>query len=366
MLDIKLIEEFRGVTHERWFALFIYSNKHNKNQWACICSAMDWITVAIEHLKKYPENKVRDMGSMEMFSYIASVDVIVEAVQQLHRVIFSTDKQLFGKDKDCFRGNKFNQTDLEYFKTIRSCFGAHPVNLEEPGEEGNKEKRRFASWSGGHFGEKDFTVILYSNQVGEKDIHLSIDMKQVFAFAQKHYDYLNVLMDELRKQYEEFQAEQKGRHFLCEGDALTRLYILKDESVKRLNNDYYRMTIDELILIFETPITCEKNKELVEEYRDALENLIDEIYHNLQEMKFVDLEYGWLLDADRAEGLPDGWGYWYEKLSSYVFGSGYETEFWRGRIESIFGKYFELSYQSYTELYVLVNAAIYHLSIAGD
>ena len=70
-----------------------------------------------------------------MYSYISSVDIIVEAVQQLHRVIFSTAEQLFSKDTDCFPQNKFNKNDLDYFKTIRSCFGAHPVNLDEPGNE---------------------------------------------------------------------------------------------------------------------------------------------------------------------------------------------------------------------------------------
>jgi len=362
VLELRLINEFRGVVNENSFTYFRYSNNRDKNQWNCICSAMDWITVAVEHLAGYPRKRVRDLGSIEMYSYIASVDIIVEAVQQLHRVIFSTSEQLFSKDTDCFPQNKFNKNDLDYFKTIRSCFGAHPVNLDEPGKEQDRSMRRFASWSGGNFGGGDFSVILYSNQIGGNDIFLSIDMKQVLTFVQKYYSYLQVLILELKRQYVTFCAEMKSKRFCYSGDVLSRLHTLRTECKARLNNDYYRTTIDELILIFKTPITCKSNREMVEAYCIALESLIDEIYHNLQEMNLVDLEYDDLL-YPMSDKLPNGWGYWREKLSEHVFGNGYPPEVWIDRIENIFGDLFEFTYSNYNELFVLVQASVYRLSL---
>lgn len=41
---------------------------------------MDWITVAIDHLNTYPDANVRTLSSMVIYSYIASVDILVEAV----------------------------------------------------------------------------------------------------------------------------------------------------------------------------------------------------------------------------------------------------------------------------------------------
>lgn len=362
MLELRLIDEFREAVNENDFAYFRYSNNNDKNQWNCICSAMDWITVAVEHLAGYPQKGVHNLRSIEMYSYIASVDIIVEAVQQLHRVIFSTDKQLFGKDTDCFPQNEFNKNDLDYFKTIRSCFGAHPVNLDEPGKESDKSMRRFASWSGENFGSNDFSVILYSNQIGEKDILLSIDMKQVFAFAQKHYEYLWKLTYELKRQYVAFCVEMKAKRFCCAGDALSRLYTLRTECKDRLNNDYYRTIIDELILIFETSITCENNRAMVRTYQRALEALIDEIYHNLQEMNLADLEHNSLL-YPTSDKLPNGWGYWYGKLSEYVFGNGYSPELWIEDIENVFEGLFEFEYSDYKELFVLVQSSIHRLSL---
>ena len=362
MLELCLINEFREVVNKNSFTYFRYSNNRNKNQWNCICSAMDWITVAVEHLADYPKKRAGNLGSIEMYSYISSVDIIVEAVQQLHRVILSTAEQLFSKDTDCFPQNKFNKNDLDHFKTIRSCFGAHPVNLDEPGNEQDRSMRRFASWSGGNFGDSDFSVILYSNQVGGKDIFLSIDMDQVLVFAQKYYTYLQVLVGELKRQYVTFCAEMKAKRFCYEGDVLSRLYTLRTECKARLDNDYYRTTIDELILIFETPITCKNNREMAESYYIALESLIDEIYHNLQEMTLVDLEYDDLL-YPVSNKLPNGWGYWREKLSEYVFGNGYPPEVWIERIENIFEDLFELTYSDYNELFVLVQASVYRMSL---
>ena len=361
MLDMDLIHRFSGTVNANGFTFFEYSKNQNKNQWNCICSAMDWITVAVEHLNECPVGRIRSLSSLEMYSYIASCDIIIEAIQQLHRVIFSTPATVFEKDRNCFSDNQFNQTDLIYFKTIRSCFGAHPVNLNEPGNEDNRAMRRFASWSGGSWSEGDFSVILYSNQLDGANIHLSICFKQIIDFVQKHYNYLEVLIKELTRQYAEFCLEMQKSRFFCEGSPVERLLILQHESKLRLNKDYYRSTIDELLLIFSTPISAPENIELVGEYCNALVDLIDEIYHNLQEMSLDELENDKLLQLS-PKGLPNGWGYWYEKLSENVFGNGYPPELWLSRIEDIFAGKFEFSYESIQELFVLARAAIYRLS----
>ena len=100
---------------------------------------------------------------------------------------------------------------------------------------------------------------------------------------------------------------------------------------------------------------------MVHRYRNALTVLIDEIHHNLQEVTLNDLENDNLL-LPSPNGLPNGWGYWYEKLSENVFGNGYPPELWLSRIEDIFASEFEFSYESTQELFVLVQAALYRLS----
>ena len=367
MLDIELINKFREVINDKGFTCFRYRKKDNKNQWNCICSAMDWITVAVEHLSGYPEKRASELGSMEIYAYIASVDIIVEAVQQLHRVIFSTRDRIFDKETDCFPGNIFHQDDHTYFKTIRACFGAHPVNLDDPGMEKDKERHRFASWSGKSFEDSDFSVILYSNQIENFDIILNIDMGQVLAFAQKYYDHLNDLMVELKRQYTEFCEKMRATQINCPGNVLSRLYELRRESKKRLNNVYYGTTIDELIVIFETSISCEANRRLVDAYRAALEPLIDEIHQNLQDMKLSDLENDHLIHPT-SDILSDEWGYWTNKLfertrMSDEQGKNEMLNAEKNRIEEIYRGLFTPSYTDDNELRVLVMSSIYQLSL---
>ena len=362
MIRPELISEFRNYVNSNEWTLFAYKNVDNRNQWNCICSAMDWIEVSAIYLSKHPLSGVTSDMSIEVFSYIACVDIIVEAIEQLHRVIYKTNERVFDQDNDCFPENLFQQNDREYFKNIRACFGAHPVNLHDPEEPDNKYAKRFASWSGGGIGKGDFSVVLYSNKVGGNNIILGIEFAQLAAFADKYYSHLTQIKNELNSQYEEFCSRKRNEKFSCIGDPLARLRILKEESSVRLDNDYYRISIDELIRTLETPITCEANKALVDRYYNHLETVIDEIHENLQTMNFKDLKDDTVDFSAKQIPLPNGWVYWVEKLNDARLGLGYHEIVWGRRIRELFEGWFVFQYESNQELYVLVQAALYAMS----
>lgn len=361
MLDIGLIQRFNGVVNDQWFALFKYRAFNDKNLWNCICSAMDWITVSVEHINGLTQEKMNYMGSIETYAFLASVDIIVEAVQQLHRVLLDTTAVLYKNDRDVFQENRFNQTDLEYFKTLRACFGAHPVNLDEPNSEKKENKRRYASWSSTHKRNGTAMVILYSNQVGGKDIILEMEFAQVMAFAEKYYGYLDELIKELGRQKQAWFEAKRNEIIPKPTSPIEHLELLKEEMLGRIDNPCYESDIDEALLLLRTSVTAEKNKALVAKYQNALSALIDDIHTHLQNMDFSDCESAELLCL-RPKGLPDGWGYWYSKISSSVLGGGYDPWYWEERIVEIFSPYFEPEYDSYEELYLLVNAALFDLT----
>lgn len=359
-MDLSIINRFREQVSSRGFTYFWYRTRSELNHWNCICSAMDWITVAAEHIDSITEEKAKHMRSIDVFAYISSVDLIVEAVQQLHRVINKTSELLYKDDVEVFAGNQFNQNDLRYFKTLRSCFGAHPVNLAEPGDTHPKGMRRFASWSSNTWGNGTASVILYSNQQKEKDIFLSIDLQQILRFGCKYYNYLEVLGECLETQYEEFAAAKKAEIIPSATDPIEHLEILLQASKQRLDNDVYRSYIQELKLLFTTEITVEENMDIVAAYRNDLLLLIDELHKHLQNMEIVDLEHDDLLTPS-PNGMPNGWGYWYEKLAEYVFDGGYPPMIWEQEIIKLFEPYVRLEYTSYAELFLLVQATLYHL-----
>lgn len=360
MLDNCLISNFRDTVNENDWCLFNYRNVNNKNHWNAICSAMDWIDVSVEYINSHSIYSIRGNQSIELFSYISCIDIIVEAIEQLHRIFFSTSQQVFCADRDCFPDNSFGQCDREYFKSIRACFGAHPINLNDPDDPQNRNSRRFASWSGGGFGTGDFSVILYSNKSDGNDLFLDIHYNQIEQYLAKYYHHLETLELKIKEQYLAFCNQKANELFDCSGTPLEQLHVLKAENQKRLNNDYYAYSIDELIKIFESPVTCAANQPLVDHYLCHLQNVIDEIHSNLQNMTLVELS----TDASKVGvhyDLPNGWHYCFEKLSEAFWGSGYHYFVWKNELESAFSGKFVPEYESIDELYVLVKAALYQM-----
>ncbi len=207
MIDIKLINNFRKIIIEDDNIMNKYLNilkiqndkLENRNQWNCICSCMDWITVSVQHIKANSSKDISEFTPVELYAYISSVDSIVEAVRQLHRVIIPEKENTlpFKNESTIFKGNPFVQNDFKYFKNIRACFGAHSVNLEDPYDRENKSKRRFASWSYS-YGSSSYSIVIYSNWENEenedgKPIFLSISLDEINSFAEKYYNYLNYL-----------------------------------------------------------------------------------------------------------------------------------------------------------------------------
>lgn len=91
---------------------------------------MDWIDVVIGEIDIHKLLRGNDNKSSVYFiAFISCADVLWESIQQLHRVFFKTDTIPFDNDSSVFKNKLFPETDNEYFKTIRACFAAHPINL---------------------------------------------------------------------------------------------------------------------------------------------------------------------------------------------------------------------------------------------
>ena len=359
-MDLSIIGDFRDRVNSNGFVYFWYRSCDERNLWNCICSAMDWITVAAEYINSIDLQNARNMNSMDVFTYISSIDLIIESVQQLHRVICTDELFPFTDCSDIFTDNQFQQSDLRYFKTLRSCFGAHPVNLKEPGQEESRDLRRFASWSSVGWRTGTASVILYSNKLEDKDIFLTVDLSQVLQFGEKYYDYLKVLGDYINKQYKNFVELKRKEIIPTPEETIEHLNVLLEASKERLDNGVLKSQIQELKLLFTTEVTDKSNISLVDAYRKDLCLLIDEIHAYLQNMDIDYLEHEHLLYPSLVS-MPQGWGYWREKISEHVFGGGYPPQLWESQVVRIIEPYTSTVYDSYEELYLLMQATLYHL-----
>lgn len=168
---------------------------------------MDWITVAVDEIDFHP--KLHLFGSnhgttMQILSLLMQVALIKEGIEQLHRVLYETTEVYLKEDKTVWANNPFGQTDNEYFETLRSCFGAHPVNLKGF-KQNDAENKRFASWPFVGLGE--FEVILYPQKTGGEDISISISFDQLEQYANLRYNHLNDLMILLDKKMAQEEQE---------------------------------------------------------------------------------------------------------------------------------------------------------------
>jgi hypothetical protein len=151
-LNGELIRFFRERVNERDFVNHVYQNKNGKNYWSIICSAMDWIETVIDRIDIKPLSRKNDNeASLKVIIFIMCIEILWEAIQQLSRIFIDQKTLPFDQKESIFQNKMIPSTDNEYFKSIRACFAAHPVNLRDDFSGDGINEKRYASWSGGGF-----------------------------------------------------------------------------------------------------------------------------------------------------------------------------------------------------------------------
>ena len=212
VVDSILIDKFRDKANERRFCQLTYSDVNGINQWHCICSAMDWISVAVDKIDFYPKLHLFGCNhdtTLKILSLLMRVAMLKEGVEQLHRVLHETAEVYLNNDRSVWGDNPFGQTDNEYFETLRSCFGVHPVNLKGF-KCGDTESKRFASWP--YVGTDGFGVILYPQKVGGEDITITMSFESLEQYANIRYNYLDDLIETI-----DTKMEISRNHILDQG-----------------------------------------------------------------------------------------------------------------------------------------------------
>ena len=292
-MNSALINSFRDRANDHSLILHIYRNYKGKNKWNAICSAMDWIQIGIAGIddKSNLERDNSDSASIKFMTFISCIDVMWEGIQQLHRVFFDEAGIPFAGKNEIFQQD---MDDNQYWKEIRAAFAAHPTNLD-----GHKDgERRFASWSGGGFGNKgDFSVLIYSNdpdQVGP--IFFDIKFDEIYQFAASRYEYIHTIMDQMHKKVAEWCEKWKRIQFALSDDVKSNIDILLLENKNRLGNDFYQERLNEIKRAYAVNPSSNNNAQLIIEYREALSPEIEHISYVLQSM-LLDYEYTLLNDS---------------------------------------------------------------------
>lgn len=358
-MDRDIIKRFRDKVNEHDLVLQMYRNYKGKNCWNIICSAMDWIDVVVEAIDtKNLSNKNDNNSSIKVMTFITCIGVMWEAVQQLHRVFFDTNAIPFAKNAEIFQHKLFDASDNDYFQTIRACFAAHQINLNDYFTGGKQKERRYASWSGGGFGNGDFSVILYSNQPDEDALFLDIYFDELIRFAEQRYRYLNTIAEEIERQVNQYLDSWKNKKIERTDSIVHQIEILIEEARQRFNNDYYNFELEQLKLLFSIPISSEKNLRVVDRYKEALKCEVEELLTVLQEMRLVTLESTKNIDTS----APTRCQYAFSKLSDAVFSDGPQQLVNINAFKADLGDIIDFAdIDSAEELYVILKAGFFEL-----
>ena len=84
---MELCMQFRDKVNENDLVYHIYRNRDGKDQWSIICSAMDWIEVVADSIDSSALSLKNDnASSVKLMTFVVCIDILWEAIQQLHRV----------------------------------------------------------------------------------------------------------------------------------------------------------------------------------------------------------------------------------------------------------------------------------------
>lgn len=303
-LSPNLINDFRKKANKNWAVYHIYKNQNGKDLWGLICSAMDWITVAVDGIDiSLLSGDNSNEASIKMMTFLSCIDVMWEGISQLYRALYGTTKIPLNNDRTVFKDK--DKTDNEYFKVIRAIFMAHPVNLYDVY---GKSDKWFASWSGGQFSSKNFSVILYSNIPGKQSVEFPISYSELMNFASRRYSLLSDFMDKIDENISNYNLKWRGIAIPVPDNPIEHIELLIEENENRWENDFIRNRLEYLNIVFSADPSSEKNKIILAEYKKVLETEIAQIHQLLQD---VDYDH----DLKKVEvHIPSGMGYMYDQL----------------------------------------------------
>lgn len=290
-LHLKLNEPYIDV-----FLRSRFNKASSGDNWSGILSAIQWIQVgekAINSIEFDLSSHDADAEGFKFYSLVQAVAMVSDAISRLNEIImnegsrepFSGKKEIFS-DKVKFMNGK---DDNQYFRAIRTCFGAHPVTIELYDNLGVKHNF-YASWpfltrevwNNGY----DFNIYLWpqkpSDFNGEKQIKFFASIREIKEFIQQRYDYLEVILNYIDEQYEQKLAENRVEIALTPSDYKKKMRILKAESLKR--NGYLMDEIEEITIISRCKVSevGENNIAIIEKYKELSKPIIELIKKELE------------------------------------------------------------------------------------
>lgn len=269
----------------------------------------------------------------------------------------------FENDSSAFQMKYFSEDDNRYFEEIRSCFGAHPVELKTKQTDKNKEViRKFASWSIHYGTPQEMSVLIYSNIPNSKFEEVIVTIEELKSFYEKRCQYIQQIIDAIDNIAFNYKEEMQNTVIPKSNDLIEQITILKNASQQRFGGGILVEELKQIERFLTTDFSCKENKDTIEAFRQKVILGIDEIYDCFQNMNVdCNLEIEKLL---LPQYMPhdNHFGYEFANLYSKVILKIWKT-YDANSIKKPLEKYICFEYKTEEELYWLT---VIGLSLAQD
>lgn len=306
-------------------------NKNSKQQKTnIIWSSKDVISSSLKVIKTLNFEK-GDLveREKELYSLIVAIDKILEAMEQINRVVFDTTDQIdfkssiFVNDDNKCDLVEFSIDDREYFKNIRAIFTAHSSNLKLrkckrgeckeakcKGSECKDAEFKFASsWILDnritHPG--DYGCRVYSVDESVKDLSVGVTISDLVDFLNEIFKRVDIIIDKI--------IEMLSTYIFSEINA----YRKTDEfKTWKTQSKKYHNEMRKVFKLFTLKSSFEQEeafffKECVTSYYYLINSVKDKCEYNHEEIEdvlYVQCPDDISLSFGKIRGLP-------EKLSSF-------------------------------------------------
>jgi hypothetical protein len=327
---------------------------------------MDWIDVGMTNIGKALDELKSSDGletCMKFYQYICCIDIAWGGICQLHRVFINRDTIPFENDSSAFQMKYFDEDDNRYFEEIRSCFGAHPVELKI--KKNNKKQeaiRKFASWSCHYGTSNEMSVLLYSNIPNSGFEKVTVTVDELKNFYETRCQYIQQIINAIDNITFDYKKEMQNSVIPKSNDLIEQITILKNASQQRFGGGILIDELEQIECFLTTHFWCEKNKGVLETFRQKIISGIDEIYDCFQNMNDdCNLEIEKLL-LPQYMPRDNHFGYEFANLYSKAI-----LKIWKiydaNSIQKTLEKYICFEYRTEEELYWLTVIA---LNLAQD
>jgi ABC-type antimicrobial peptide transport system permease subunit len=250
---------------------------------------MDWLDVGMTNIDKALDELKSSDGletCMKFYQYICCIDIVWGGICQLHRVFINRDTKPFENDSSAFQMKYFREDDNCYFKEIRSCFGAHPVELKTKKKNKKQEViRKFASWSCHYGTSNEMSVLLYNNIPDSRFEKVTVTVDELKNFYETRCQYIQQIIDAIDNIAFDYKKEMQNSVIPKSNDLIEQIIILKNASQQRFGGGILVEELEQIERFLTTNFSCKKNKDAIEAFIAEYNESVEEI----DELKYTDM-----------------------------------------------------------------------------